>query len=224
MYRRWAQLLPEMEVWAANYPGRESLHGLPFARSIDSLCDMLLEQNTLWQEKPLVLYGHSFGALMAFSMALRLQMQGMVADAVLVSARRAPHLAACDTYGDLPDDRFLAQLDRMGGVPAAIRHDPDMMAFYVPIIRADLQLNDQAVLAPTDVIDSPLYLFSARHDRVATHDELEAWRYCTRGHFSHRILDGGHFFLQDDAEGFTACIRSLLAGLPQEGDEELIAF
>lgn len=224
MYRRWAQLLPEMEVWAANYPGRESLHSLPFATSIDDICTLLMEQDTVWQEKQLVLYGHSFGALLAFAMALRLQARGVVADAVLVSARRAPHVPARETYGDLSDNQFLVQLDRMGGVPAAIRNDPDMMAFYTPIIRADLQLNDQALFVPTDVIDSPLYLFSARFDRVATHDELEAWRHCTRGRFSHRVFEGGHFFIQDDADGFTACVRSLLSGLSQDDDEELIAF
>nr|NIR96325.1 thioesterase [Gammaproteobacteria bacterium] len=31
MYRSWSELLPEAEVWAANYPGRESLHGMPFS-------------------------------------------------------------------------------------------------------------------------------------------------------------------------------------------------
>lgn len=223
MYRRWAQLLPEMEIWAANYPGRETLHSMPFASAVDDIIALLMEQDSVWRDKPVVLYGHSFGALVAFVAALNLQREGIVVDAVMVSARRAPFLPAAETYGDLSDNQFLVQLDRMGGVPAAIRNDPDMMAFYTPIIRADLQLNDTAQLAPAETIDSPLYLFSARYDRVASADELDAWKQCTRSSFTHRVFDGGHFFMQDDADGFTACIRSLLSGLQQD-EEELIAF
>lgn len=223
MYRRWAQLLPELEIWAVNYPGRETLHGLPFASGVDEILGLLMDQGSIWQDKPLVLYGHSFGAIMAFVTALNLQRAGVAAEAVMVSARRAPFLPAAETYGDLSDNQFLVQLDRMGGVPATIRNDPDMMAFYTPIIRADLQLNDRAQTTVDDMIDCPLFVFSARLDRVANADELAAWRQCTRGRFMHRVCEGGHFFIQDDAEGFTATICSLLNGL-QHDEEDLIAF
>lgn len=224
MYRRWAQLLTEVEVWAVNYPGRETLHSLPFAKTTAEIVELILEQTSFWNEKPVLVYGHSFGALMAFTTAVALQKKTIVPLSVMVSARRAPHLDAAETFGDLSDDQFVAQLDRFGGVPAAIRQDPEMMAFYAPIIRADLQLNDSSKTTVDEVIDAPLYLFSARYDKVADEAELLAWRSVTRGHFTHRVFEGGHFFIQDDAEGFTACIRSIIHTLLQQNDEELIAF
>jgi len=224
MYRRWAQLLPDAEVWGVNYPGREALHGLPFANSPSEIVQMLLEQMSVWNEKKLWLYGHSFGAMMAFSTALQLQQLGVRPATLLVSARRAPHLPATETFSDLSDSEFLTQLDRFGGVPAAIRNDPDMMAFYTPIIRADLDLNDRACHAEGAAVDAPLYLFSARYDKAANSQELAAWKHCTRGHFSHRVFEGGHFFIQDDAEGFAACLRSIIQAESHFDDEELIAF
>ena len=45
MYRVWAELLPDVEVWAVNYPGRESLHGQPFASNTDELAAGVVEHH-----------------------------------------------------------------------------------------------------------------------------------------------------------------------------------
>ena len=224
MYRRWATLMPDVEVWAVNFPGRETLHGQPFAQSLDALLEPLLEQRELFGEKPFLLYGHSFGSLAAFACAVRLQQAGYPARALLGSARRAPHLPAAHIISNLPDDRFLAELDRFGGLPDAIRRDPEMLAFYMPIIRADLHLNDISRLSESERIDAPLYVFSGSYDRVATQVELMAWKNSTRARFEHREFVGGHFFIQDKAEEFTACLRSVISTIMQEPDEDLVAF
>lgn len=224
MYRRWAPALPGVEVWAANYPGRESLHAMPLAESPDDIIAAYLHDMAFWQEKPFVLFGHSFGAMVSFMTALALQQTGCAPAAVMVSARRAPHLAATDSYHDLSDHQFLARLDAFGGIPAAIRHDPEMMAFYLPVIRADLSVNDNALTSPDEAIAAPLYLFSARNDGVATVQELAAWKYCTSGSFVHREFDGGHFFIQEQQERFLAALRAIFPVLLSENDEALIAF
>ena len=224
MYRRWSQLLPELEIWAVNYPGRESLHGQPFAGDVDEIIDPLLEQSDWFDEIPVLLYGHSFGALVAFRTAWRMEQSGLVSAALLVSARRAPHLRPVERFDHLSEVEFLSRLDRFGGIPAAIRNDPDMMDFYMPIIRADLHLNDAFCTKAEEAIDAPLYLYSATGDKVASAHELSAWRESTRSQFHHKSFDGGHFFIQDDAPGFTACIRSVAHTVIQRDDEDLIAF
>lgn len=224
MYRRWSALLPDVDVWAVNYPGRETLHGQPFASSLDAVLAPVLDHQELFAEKPFLVYGHSFGSLVAFAAAVRLQALGCQTRGVLGSARRAPHLPATQVVSDLSDDRFLAELDRFGGLPEAIRKDPEMLAFYLPIIRADLQLNDVSLLPETERVDAPIYLFSGSYDQVATQAELLAWKNSSRDRFEHREFKGGHFFLQDSAEEFTACIGRVISTIMQEPDEDLVAF
>lgn len=224
MYRRWATLLPDVDVWAVNYPGRETLHGQPFASSLDAVLAPVLDHQELFAEKPFLVYGHSFGSLVAFAAAARLQALGCQARGVLGSARRAPHLPTNQIISDLPDDRFLAELDRFGGMPDAIRKDPEMLAFYLPVIRADLQLNDISLLPESERINAPIYLFSGSYDRVATQAELLAWKNSSNVRFEHREFKGGHFFLQDSAEEFTACIGRVISTIMQEPDEDLVAF
>jgi medium-chain acyl-[acyl-carrier-protein] hydrolase len=224
MYRRWSEFLPDAEVWAANYPGRESLHGQPFAASVDEIVALFLEQKDFFSEKPFVVYGHSFGALVAFLVAYGLQQKGIEAKAVCVSARRAPQLSAQMIITDLSEAQFMVELDRLGGMPEAIRSNQEMMDFYLPIIKADLALNDHGRSSADQRVICPLYLFSATEDKAASQNELAEWKNATASRFEHKPFEGGHFFIQDKPHEFMAVFKTILATLSQGDEEDLIAF
>ncbi|CBL44576.1 Thioesterase [gamma proteobacterium HdN1] len=224
MYWRWARLMPGVEVWAVNYPGREMLHGQTFASSVEVLLEPVLMQRELFSEKPFVVYGHSFGAVAAFSCALQLQEAGIRAQAVVSSARRAPHLPAAHAISGLPDDRLLVELDRFGGLPAAIRQDPEMLALYLPVIRADLSLNEIIRIPDSSRIDSPLYVFAGTDDCSVSSTELAAWESRTRSSFEFIVMAGGHFFIHEPVEAFIAYLRNIVAISLQEPDEDVMAF
>ncbi|MGB3622185.1 thioesterase [Ketobacter sp. MCCC 1A13808] len=224
MYRRWAEISSDVEVWAVNYPGRESLHDQPFADSTDALVELILENLDVFKAKPMVLYGHSFGAFVAFDCAYKLQQLGVTPKGLVVSARRAPQLAAQFLITDMPEKSFVDELDRLGGLPDAIRNSQEMMDFYLPIIKADLYLNDHCLVPATAKVDCPICLYSATKDKVADRTELEAWRDVTTAHFQHKTFEGGHFFIQDQVELFLASLKPVLLSYGQESDEDLIAF
>lgn len=224
MYRSWSEHLPDAEIWAANYPGRESLHGQPFAESVHEIVQLFSQQADFFVEKKFVLYGHSFGSLVAFLVAHVLQQQGINSLGLVASARRAPHLEPELKITELSEERFLVELERLGGLPEAIRASQEMMDFYLPVIKADLKLNDEGKALPEQILNTPLYLYSATEDKVANDKELGAWKNATTSRFEHKVFAGGHFFIQDSASEFLASVRAILATLTQEDDEDLIAF
>ena len=224
MYRSWSEHLPDAEVWAANYPGRESLHSEPFAESVHAIVEQFSQQSDFFREKNVVLYGHSFGALVAFLTAHTLQQQGVGVLGVIASARRAPHLDPELKITELSEDRFMAELERLGGLPEAIRASEEMMAFYLPVIKADLKLNDEGKSTSDQILNIPVYLYSGTEDKVASVSELAAWKSSTTSRFEHKAFEGGHFFIQDRAPEFLASMRTVLATLTQEDGEDLIAF
>ncbi len=223
LYRAWADWFPDCELWAANYPGRESLHSEPFAETIDQVLAPILAQQDLFEERPFIVYGHSFGALVGFELVNRLQEQGCLANGLCVSARRAPHLPPHKALVDLPEAEFLKELDEMGGIPQALRQNLDMMNFYLPIIRADLRLNDEFQSDSNKRVQCPIYLFSGSQDRITTAEELTAWATSTEDRFEHVELQGGHFFIQEKAAEFSAQLRSVFATLETD-DDNFIAF
>lgn len=224
MYRSWSESLIGAEVWAISYPGRESLHGMPFADSATAIVDMVLENESYFSEKPFAVYGHSFGALMAYQVAHALELRGIKAKAIFVSARRAPQLQPEVVLTDLSDSRFLMELDKFDGIPAAIRQNQEMLDFYLPIIKADLELNDRTVANSSDKVTAPVYLFSAVDDKVARSDELADWKEMTSSRFEHKVFGGGHFFIQDSDGKFLAYLNRLIAVLTQPEDDDLIAY
>lgn len=225
MYRRWADLFPNSEVWCANYPGRESLHSQPFAENLDDVIDVLTQEPDWFLNQDYVFYGHSFGALVAFSVAIKLNnINQFEPKGLCVSARRAPHLPARKTVSHLPEPEFIADLNQYGGIPDSIRNNKDMMDFYLPIIRADLKLNDFGQSHPEEQVNCPIHLFSADQDHVANRAELDAWQSVTKAHFKHRIFSGGHFFIQEQEKAFTAALNTSMVTFKQDDDEDLIAF
>ncbi len=224
MYRRWADSIPTAEVWAVNYPGRESLHSEPMATNVAHIIEPVLASSSSVADKPIVIYGHSFGSLVGFLVALELQKAGFTVSGLCVSARRAPHLEPALVLSDLSDDEFLKQLDELGGMPDAIRSSQEMMDFYLPVIKADLHLNDSTLHSSGSRVDCPIYLFSATDDKAASREELDAWRHATSSRFDHKVFEGGHFFIQDQQQPFLANLNRILAILSQEDEADLIAF
>ena len=227
MYRPWSQWHPDTELWAANYPGRGTLHNLPLAEKVESIVELFLQQKELFNEKPFALYGHSFGALIAFLVAYELERLGLKAEALFVSSRRAPQLPTRFSLTDLSDAQFLFELDKLGGLPTAIRGNQELMDYYLPVIKSDLILNDQVAVDDHQVIDSNIYLFSADGDKVAEAEELNAWKNATNNRFNHAQLSGDHFFIQDSESQFRSRISQhlqQLTGTDAEIDEELIVF
>lgn len=224
MYRTWSKYLPEREVWAATYPGRDSLREQPFAKSVDDIVALFANDANWFDEKPTVLYGHSFGSLVAFKLAYVLQTKGINIQGVCGSSRRAPHLETDVKISDLSEAKFMEKLNKFGGIPDAIRNNQDMMDFYLPIIRADLELNDYGISAPDEKVKCPIHIYSANNDKVATEDEYNAWKNVTTSYFQHKTFEGGHFFLQDDVERFMAALNATLATFAQDDDDDLIAF
>lgn len=76
-FRGWAGALPwDLDLLALQYPGREDRFGEPCARSIDALAGPAAEALVEYARQPLVLFGHSLGAALAYEVALRLEQRG----------------------------------------------------------------------------------------------------------------------------------------------------
>ena len=112
---------------------------------------------------------------------------------------------------ELPDAGFLAGLRRLGGVPEAVLHDAEIMAVFLPILRADFTVNETARTPDEPPLGCPISALGGITDDRATPDELDAWRIHTAGAFERELFDGGHFFLQSERDGVLAWLASRLA-------------
>jgi len=216
VYRPWAaRLPPDVELVAVQLPGRgPRLREAPIAR-LEPLVEAL-GQELRPSPVPYVLFGHSMGGLLAFSLCRWLRARGLPLPAQLViSARRAPQIP--DTFPperELSDAYILDRLRRYGGTPEGVLAEPELLELLLPVFRADFALLGSYRHVHEEPLDLPLTALGGTADDVAQPPQIEAWREHTRGPFTARLIEGGHFFLHTAEPEVLGVLGGALAALP----------
>lgn len=147
--------------------------------------------------RPYVVFGHSFGGIVAFELVRHLRAAGLPSPRrLLVSGCPAPHLATpAETTHDLSDAEFTRRLRRLRGTPEELLANDELMELYIPVIRADYTILDHyRAPAPTS-LGCPISAFYGRDDAEVTVGAIGEWsRYGDRP-VTVEEVNGDHFFL-----------------------------
>ncbi|MCB0948476.1 MAG: thioesterase, partial [Mycobacterium sp.] len=149
--------------------------------------------------KPLALFGHSMGAVLAFEVARRLErLAGRGPALVFASGSRAPSRYVKEHPGDRTqgDEDLIAVMQELGGTDPRVLDDPEMRATFLPPFR-----NDYRALAAyhrdTGVgISAPVVVMTATDDPKTSVDDARAWHEHTSGGGDVHTFSGGHFYLE----------------------------
>jgi len=213
VFRTWPAALPaDVEVVAVELPGRESRSREPRFERLAPLVAALTDAVAPRLDTPFAIYGHSLGSLVGFGFARELRRRGLPGPRHLfVSGRRAPQLPERTELATLPDREMAAALRRMGGIPDVVFAEPDLLAWYLPIIRDDVRISELEVIADDAPLPCPITAFGGLADDLATPAEIEAWRSQTSAAFDHELFPGGHFFLQTARDRFLGSLARRLS-------------
>lgn len=214
-FRGWPALLaPEVEVCAVQLPGRgPRMHEPPFDDA-RSLIEALLPVMARHLDRPFALFGHSMGGAIAFELARRLHGEfGVEPLHLFISGRRAPHVSyAGPTLYDLPEPAFKEELRRLGGTPAEVLEDPELMELLVPLLRADIALSQTYRYEPRPSLTCPLTVFGGLQDGHDEPEVLAAWREHTLGAFDMKMFEGDHFFINTAQRPLLLALERALLG------------
>jgi medium-chain acyl-[acyl-carrier-protein] hydrolase len=198
-YRSWPPLLPaRVELWAVEPPGRATRIAEPALGDLALLADELAAAVRAQVAGPFVLFGHSMGALLAFEVCRRLGRAGApLPRHLVVSARRAPHIAHDrPPIASLPDAELARVLvERYDGVPAPVLREPELMALFLPTLRADIRALEAYRFEPGPPLALPITALAGDRDPNAPVAEVGAWREHTSARFALHTFEGGHFFI-----------------------------
>lgn len=213
-YRQWFKSLPDdIEVHAAQLPGRESrLSEMPLP-SIMAMVDILLPAIEAASDLPYAIFGHSMGALIAYELTIALEQRGGRAPSRLfVSARRAPDEA--DTWSPihaLPEPAFLDELQtRYGAIPEPVLAEPELLELLLPVVRADIRaVETYWPSAPTATrVRCPVSVYGGDADTHPRPAQLPVWQRLSVDPVRVRLFPGDHFYLNTQREALTADIAT----------------
>lgn len=222
-FREWGPSLPAgVELWGVQLPGREKRLREPPVRELPVVVERISDAiaQTFTDDVPLVLFGHSLGALIGYEVARHLRRRGeRLPRLLMVSGRMPPQLASRGpALHLLGDELLLREIQRLDGVPAEVASNREMVALIMPALRADLVLDETYVYAETSEppLDCAMLAFGGREDPEVTIAQLAHWRVHTSSTFAVRPFPGGHFFFRTHADLFLTELGAALSVLIQQ--------
>jgi surfactin synthase thioesterase subunit len=216
-YASWPQALEEADVLIAQLPGRERRIAEPMPDDLGEIADELHEALPP-SDKPLVIFGHSLGALLGFELARRLR---RAADTrlrrLVVSGCRAPGQVGGGTCHRLDDGDLVEELRDLGGTPEEVLEDQELLELLLPTVRADFSLAEEYVPHEEQPLDVPIVALAGVADADAPPSAVDAWRHETTQAFRSHAVPGGHFFVASERSTVFALVRAVLDEAREDG-------
>ncbi|MFI6084285.1 thioesterase II family protein [Streptomyces sp. NPDC051217] len=192
-----AELSAAAEVLIAQYPGRQDRLAEPAVDDLRRMADHAAHALRPWRNRPLALFGHSMGALLAYEVALRLERhRGRPLAGLIVSGRAAPSVPFGRRVHTMDDEQFTGHLAGLGGTPPELLADKDLLAMALPSLRADYKAVETYQDHAGHKVGCPISSYCGKQDAGVPRDGFGKWAEYTTGRHSARLFDGGHFYLQ----------------------------
>jgi medium-chain acyl-[acyl-carrier-protein] hydrolase len=217
VFGRWArEAQGDLEICAVELPGRGRRTSDPVPATLDDVVNETASGLAPLLDRPFALFGYSLGALIGFELVRALRKSGLPAPVHLfVAAREAPStpLTASRPRHDLPQPALLEGLRTFygRGIDPVILAEPDLMAMFVPRIRADLRLLESYRYRPDAPIDCPITVLVGGNDPSVKVPNLQDWHRETSASCQVRTFPGRlHFFLAEEHAAIKALVEETL--------------
>ncbi len=191
------ELPPSIELLPVCLAGRGARAEEPLATSVKEIVEPLAHAIGPLMDETVVFFGHSLGALLAVELVRELRRRGSRLPCLLVvSGRTIPGLGRTLKLHNLPDTQLVREVQRIyGGIPRELLVEPAMLIRMLPVLRADLQVNETYRHVHEPALACSILALGGTTDPHVTGTELELWRGQTTGKFECAQFVGGHFYL-----------------------------
>ena len=193
-------------------PGRLHRFREPALTEVVELANGAVEAIAATADRPFLLFGHSFGAVVAFEAARRLRdmpaLRGLIASGcsapALLPTRRVVETAR------LEGREFTEAVGFFGGVPPEVLADEALQELLLPNLRSDLRMVARYQYRPAAPLPVPITLINGADDPHVKEVSVEPWaRECVEEPVQHWPA-GGHFYFDGHPEAVTDVLRPLV--------------
>jgi surfactin synthase thioesterase subunit len=210
-YRAFSrQLSAKFRVIVFQYPGRQDRAAEALLVSLPAIAAGAFGEFSASEhrrELPIVTFGHSMGALVAFEFVRLAEAEGIDVRQLTVSAAVAPSRAAAKPPHPTDEEDILNHLAVLEGTNTDVFANRDLMKLAVPVIKADYRAFDAYSCAEDVKVAAPIHVMAGDQDPIVTLGDLYGWGKHTDA-VQVTMFDGGHFYLHDHLDAVAELLAS----------------
>lgn len=203
-YICYRQRIPSYyRLFMVQLPGRES-HLNPLCYSAEyAASKILIELTELVGQLPVIFFGHSMGASLAWKTAqLAKKQSNLKLIKLVLSARRPPHLKQFEkNLLECDDEQVIRSVCHYGFIDTSMLDDPIFRQDLIAKIRADFSIanSTQQIDKTIHALPLPIMVCGGSLDDTVALSHLSQWSYYTLKQFQCVIFPGDHFYIFDKA-------------------------
>lgn len=193
-------LTSQFEIYCLDLPGRFFRLDEPIFTDLQDLTKALKEHLCELENKPTFLMGHSFGALVAYTLAWDLAKHAnFPLKALGLSALKAPVIDRSEHYHKmvaLSDEELILEIEKFETLPEVVKREPTLLKITLNALRSDFALmasfknsySQQKLMVPTLIL-------GADADPQVPAQDLDLWSGLVDMREKPLIFPGHHFYL-----------------------------
>lgn len=191
-FKNWAKNLPSFELYSVRYPGRAERIDESQPTDLIEIAEAVATIIEPVAQLPLILFGHSMGAVVALETARSLEKKGIEIKHLFASGSRNGPLLK-ETMNIEEDNAELCKhLVEMGGTDSEAIKDPLFLELILPSIRADGKMFSQYKMNFQPKLQCSITTIYGESDG---HADVRPWQKITSGKFEENSVSGNHFYL-----------------------------
>lgn len=207
----------EIEIVAIQLPGREwRVDEEPYRDVETAVDDLFPEISGQLGSGPVLLFGHSLGAVLAYELARRFSAApGFAVLRLIVSGSPGPWTRRVRRATGLPDDDFLDRVSEFAQYNAEAMRDPEVRKLVLPALRADVEMHEAYAASRRDPLAAPITSLRGQADDLVSADQAAEWASATSLEFELRELPGRHMYITRSADDVLRVAGDAVARLRQ---------
>lgn len=208
VFSNWPRKRDAIEFLPVELPGRLARFAEPMPATFKELARDLIAGLERYLDVPFAFFGHCWSALIAYEVTAQLQRAGgPQAARLFVSSQLAPQDGPAGRMLDMNDaelaDELAVIIRDQGNTP-----HPDLVALYLNVLRADIELNRRYVVPEPLRLSCPITAIGWTDDSEVPPGQMSGWPCC--GDTTFDLFEGPHHrFIDAPAD----LLGTLCAGL-----------
>ena len=207
IYYSWQKQLDErIKLEPIELKGRGKRYNEGFYEDFDeAVADLLLNIKDQITDHDYAIFGHSLGSLLAYELYYKICDEKLKKPKhIFFSGNVAPSVRREEKeLHKLADDEFMKEIISLGGTPEGVLENEELLQFVLPILRSDIKVNESYTYqAREHKIECDITVFCGKEEGI-TIEELLAWKDHGARVFRVHMMDGNHFFINNNVENIT---------------------